>query len=79
MTVYYFDVRDGDRISPDYIGQDVDSMASAALLARQAATRVGQEVLAKGKIKDVAVLVRDADNNRVLTVTLTLQVEAHSM
>jgi hypothetical protein len=72
---FYFDVREGTRFIPDDEGLELDSLDAAEREAAAAAAEIGQDRLPKGDARKVTVEVRDEHGQRVLNVTVSMEVE----
>ena len=75
MPRFYFDVCDGTRFVPDDEGMEFDGLDDAEHEAAAAAAEIGRDRLPKGDTWAVAVEVSNEHRRRVLTVTVTMQVE----
>jgi hypothetical protein len=74
MTRYYFDIREGTRFVPDEVGLDFDSFDAAERAAAETAAEIGRELLPKGDAREVTVEVLNEHRQRVLTVTVSLEI-----
>ncbi|PVE24155.1 hypothetical protein DC522_11735 [Microvirga sp. KLBC 81] len=78
MPRFYFDVRDGAKFMPDDAGVELDSLEAAqrvaAEAAAEAAAKIGQDCLLQDDAQDVRVEVRNEHRQRVLTVTVSLEI-----
>ncbi len=72
---FYFDVREGSRFIPDDEGLEFDSLDIAEREAAMAAAEIGRDRLPKGSARDITIEVRNEHCQRVLTVTVSMQVE----
>jgi hypothetical protein len=72
---FYFDVREGTRFIPDDEGLELDSLDAAEREAAAAAAEIGRDRLPKGDARKVTVDVRDEHGQRVLNVTVSMEVE----
>jgi hypothetical protein len=75
MPRFYFDVRDGGRFAPDEEGTDFDSLDAAEHEAVCAAAEIGRDRLPKGDSREVTIEVRNEHRQRVLTITVSMQIE----
>jgi hypothetical protein len=75
MPRFYFDVREGMRFTPDDEGLELESLDAAEREAATTAAEIGRDRLPKGDARDVTVEVRNEHRQRVLTVTVSMQVE----
>jgi hypothetical protein len=75
MPRFYFDVREGGRFAPDEEGTDFDSLDAAEHEAVCAAAEIGRDRLPKGDSREVTIEVRNEHRQRVLTITVSMQVE----
>jgi hypothetical protein len=74
MSRYFFDVREGARFTPDDEGFDFDSLDAAEHEAASTAAEIGRDRLPTGA-GAVTVEVKNEHHQRVLTVTVTMEVE----
>jgi hypothetical protein len=75
MPRFYFDVREGTRFVPDDEGLEFDSLEAAEREAATTAAEIGRDRLPKGDARKVTVEVRNEHRQRVLTVTVSMEVE----
>jgi hypothetical protein len=75
MPRFYFDVREGGRFAPDEEGADFDSLDAAEHEAVCAAAEIGRDRLPKGDSREVTIEVRNEHRQRVLTITVSMQIE----
>ena len=75
MPRFYFDVREGPRFIPDEEGLEFDDLGRAEREATIAAAEIGRDRLPRGDARDVTIEVRTEHSQRVLTVTVTMQVD----
>ena len=73
MPRFYFDVREGTSFTRDDEGLEFDSLDAAERMAAEAAAEIGRDRLPKGDARDITVEVRNEHSQRVLTVTVTLE------
>lgn len=78
MPRFYFDVRDGVKFTPDVAGIELDSLEAAqrvaAEAAAEAAAEIGRDRLLLDNAQDVRVEVRNEDRQRIVTVTVSLEI-----
>jgi hypothetical protein len=72
---FYFDVREGMRFVPDTVGLEFDSLDAAERAAAETAAEIGRELLPKGDAREITVEVRNEHRQRVLTITVSMQIE----
>jgi hypothetical protein len=72
---FYFDIREGTRFIPDETGLEFDSLNAAEQEAASAAAEIGRDQLPKGDTRAVTVELRNEHRQRVLTVTVSIEVE----
>ena len=75
MPRFYFDVREGSTFFDDEDGGEFPGLDEAEQEAIQAVVSIGHDRLPRGDTRDVTVEVRDENQNRVLTVGVTLTIE----
>jgi len=75
MPRFYFDVREGARFAPDDEGLEFPDLDAAERNAAEAAAEISRDLLPKGEARDVTIEVRNEHRQRVLTVTITMQVD----
>jgi hypothetical protein len=75
MPRFYFDVCDGTRFVPDDEGMEFDGLDAAEHEAAAAAAEIGRDRLPKSDARAVTVEVSNEHRQRVLTVSVTMQVE----
>ncbi len=75
MSRYYFDIREGTRFVPDEVGLEFDSLDAAERAAAETAAEIGRELLPKGDVREITVEVRNEHRQRVLTITVSVQIE----
>jgi hypothetical protein len=71
---FYFDVREGARFVPDEIGLEFDNLDAAERAAAETAAEIGRELLPKGDAREVTVELKNKHRQRVLTVTVSLEI-----
>jgi hypothetical protein len=74
MPRFYFDVREGARFIPDEEGIEFTSLDEAEREAATAAAEIGRDRLPKGDARDVTVELKNEHRQRVLTVTVTMEI-----
>lgn len=75
MPLFYFDVREGVRFTPDKEGLEFPDIAAAEREAAEAAASIGRDLLPKGVARSVTVEVRNQHEQRVVTATVTLALD----
>jgi hypothetical protein len=75
MPLFYFDVREGVRFTPDENGLSFPDMDAAEREAAEAAAEIGRDKLPKGAARSVSVEVRNHHGQRVITATVTLALD----
>jgi hypothetical protein len=75
MARFYFDVREGTRFFSDEEGVECPDLDAAERLAAESAAEIGRDVLPEPEVRDVTVELRNEHKQRVLTVTVTMNVE----
>lgn len=78
MPRFYFDTHDGDRLTEDDEGLDLDGIEQARKEAIRALPDLVRDTLPNGDRRDFAVTVRDERGQPVLTATLSLRVETRT-
>jgi hypothetical protein len=71
----YFDVREGASFAPDDEGLEFPDFDAAEREAAEAAASIGRDLLPRGDAREVTIEVRNEHRQRVLTVTITMQVD----
>jgi hypothetical protein len=71
---FYFDVRAGERLLPDEEGVEFESLDAAEREAAEATAEIGPDRLLKDDAREVTVEVRNEHRQRVLTVTVAIEV-----
>ncbi len=74
MPQFYFDVREGQKFIPDEEGLEFDSFDAAEYEAARTAAEIGRDRLPKGDAREVTVEIRNEHRQRVLTVTVSMEV-----
>jgi hypothetical protein len=75
MALFYFDVRDGTRFIPDEEGTACRDLEAAERLAAESAAEIGRFTLPQSDARSVTIELRNEHKQRVLTVTVTMNVE----
>jgi uncharacterized protein DUF6894 len=71
---FYFDVREGEKFIADEEGLEFDSFETAEREAATAAAEIGRDRLPKGDAREVTVEIRNEHRQRVLTVTVSMEI-----
>jgi len=74
MLRFYFGVREGPSFTPDDQGFEFDSLDEAECGAATSAAEIGRARLPKGDAQQVTVEPRNEHRQRVLTVTVAMQI-----
>jgi hypothetical protein len=72
---FYFDIREGARFIPDETGLEFDSLDAAEREAASAAAEIGRDRLPTGDAREITVELRNEHRQRVLTVTVSMDVQ----
>ena len=75
MPRFYFDIREGTHFIPDETGLEFDSLEAAEFEAASAATEIGWDRLPKEDSREVTIELRNEHRQRVLTVTVSMDVQ----
>ncbi|WP_201863439.1 DUF6894 family protein [Microvirga soli] len=75
MPWFYFDVREGTRFIPDATGLELESLDAAEREAASAAAEIGRDRLPKGDAREITVELMNEHRQRVLTVTVTMEIQ----
>ena len=75
MPRFYFDVREGARFIPDDEGLEFDSLDTAEREAAATAAEIGRDRLPKGDLREVTVELMNEHRQRVLTVTVSMEID----
>jgi hypothetical protein len=75
MPRFYFDVREGARFAPDDEGLEFASLEAAEHEAACAAADIGRDRLPKGDAREVTVEVKNEHHQRVLTITVSMEID----
>jgi hypothetical protein len=73
MPRFYFDVREEDRVTPDEVGVELESVEAAEREAIRRVTGIGYESLSKDRAFEIEVQVKDHEGF-LLTVTASVVV-----
>jgi hypothetical protein len=76
MPRYFFDVHDGERLTPDQVGVELDDNHSAQQEAVRALPAIAKDCLPDGTQRDFVIDVKDAEGRPILRAKLALTVEA---
>jgi len=71
---FFFDVREGPRFVSDQEGMEFDTLSAAEYEAATTAAELGRDRLPKGDAREITVEVRNDQHQRMLTVTISMQV-----
>jgi hypothetical protein len=74
MARYYFDVREGDRVTRDDAGLELESLEAAEREAIRTTIGIGQDSLPRGHASEIEVQVKNDDGFLLLSVTMSLTV-----
>jgi hypothetical protein len=74
MPRFYFDVREGPSFTPDDEGFEFNSLDEAERGAPTSVAEIGRDRLPKGDTREVTVELRNEHCQRVLTVTVAMQI-----
>ena len=74
MSRFYFDIRDGDRYTPDHEGADFDGIEAARAEAGRTLGEIARDVLSTSVRRDIAINVRDDDHKLRLRAGLRFDV-----
>jgi hypothetical protein len=72
---FFFDVREGTSFFPDDEGLELANLDRAEREAAHAAAEIGRDRLPSGDAREVTIEVRNEHRQRVLTVTVSMNVE----
>jgi hypothetical protein len=75
MSRFYFDIREGRDFVADKEGVELPDLDAAELEAAKAAAEIGRDKLPAGKLRKIAIEVRNKDSQRVLTATVSLEID----
>ena len=79
MPRFYFDVREGDRLTRDDNGLELDNLDAAERAAAEGAAEIGRDCLPKGNARDVTVEVRNERGRQVLSVRVAIEVHREEL
>jgi hypothetical protein len=74
MSRFDFDVREGPSFTPDDEGFEFDSLDETEREAATSVAEIGRDRLPKGDTREVTVELRNEHRQRVLTVTVAMQI-----
>jgi len=74
---YYLDIQNGQPHVRDDEGAEFASLDAPVQAAARSAAEIGTGRLARGDTSDVVIEVRDEQNQRVCTVTASMQIDWH--
>ncbi|HVL74287.1 MAG TPA: hypothetical protein VM434_20625 [Beijerinckiaceae bacterium] len=74
MPRYFFNVREGTRFHEDEEGLEFPDLDAAEREAAETAAAIGRDRLPKGDARDVTVEVLNEHRQRVITVTVTMEI-----
>ena len=77
MPRYYFNVRDGDTIYPDYEGTEVADLEAARREAHKDIVYIYNEMLLKGPLAEQRIDIVDSDGKTLATVAFTEVLRPH--
>jgi hypothetical protein len=75
MPRYYFDVYDGEKLTPDQTGIELDDTPTAQQEAIRALPTIARDCLPDGTERDFVIEVRDEQKRPILRARLSLTVE----
>ena len=75
MPRYFFDINDGQTLTPDETGLELDDAEAVRREAIKALPEIAQDVLPEDDRREVVVTAKDNAGRRILTARLTLTVE----
>jgi hypothetical protein len=75
MALYYFDIRDGNRLFPDDQGSEMDGLNAARIEAFAALADYVKEIAPTENRRRVAIEVRDEDSKPLLKAVVIFEVE----
>lgn len=75
MPRYFFDTYDGERLTPDEIGLEMQNLAAAKAEAQRTLPDIAKEVLPGGNHRTFVISVRDEAGNVALRAALSLVME----
>jgi hypothetical protein len=72
---FYFDVQENGKFNRDDEGLECRDLKAAERMAAESAASLAKDALPKGRIREIAVEVRDERNRRRLRVTVAMTTE----
>ena len=75
MPLFYFDVREGPKLTPDEDGLEFPDLDAAEREAATAAAEMGRDLLPRGDARDITVEVRNEYGQQVLTVRVAMEID----
>ncbi len=75
MPLFYFDVREGSKLTPDEDGLEFPDLDAAEREAATAAAEMGRDRLPRGDARDITVAVRNEYGQQVLTVRVAMEID----
>jgi hypothetical protein len=75
MSRFYFDIQEDRDFVADKYGVELLDLDAAELEAAKAAAELGCDKLRTGKLRKIVVDVRNEDCQRVLTATVSLEID----
>ena len=74
MSRYFFDVREGQKFTPDDVGLEFGSLDAAVHEAACTAAEIGRDRLPTGDAREITIEVKNSHRQRVLTVTVSMEI-----
>jgi hypothetical protein len=74
MPRFHFDVREEDRVTPDEVGVELESVEAAEREAIRRVTGIGYQSLSKDRASEIEMQVKDHEGFLLLTVTVSVVV-----
>ena len=74
MPRFFLDVREGSRFVSDEDGAEFPDLSAAEMEAANAAAEIGRDLLPKSDARAVTIEVRNEHDQRVLTVTVSMDI-----
>jgi kynurenine formamidase len=74
MPRFHFDVREKDRVTPDEVGVELESVEAAEREAIRKVTGIGHDSLSKDRASEIEAQVKDNKGFLLLTVTVSVVV-----
>ncbi|WP_046861654.1 DUF6894 family protein [Microvirga massiliensis] len=75
MPRFYFDAREGERFAPDETGLEFDNLDAVKNEAACLAAEIARDRLPMNDTREVTIEVRNTHRQRVLTITLTMEID----